>query len=105
MASLARRLPAIAAAGCALTLLGFQVASASETNYCHDPETNKTWKELLVKGYDNDRMIQLYALRDGLCDLVDEKVLTVKRATLIFERERQRILNKEKRSLPRGIEG
>jgi hypothetical protein len=57
----------------ALTLL---LASCSthgdeSDNYCNDAETNQQWARLLMKSPDGPMTIRLYALRDGLCDMVD----------------------------------
>lgn len=65
---------------------------AEEENYCHDEATNAEWQSLLAQDYSKDSIVVLFSLRDGLCRLVDAKVLSVQRATIIFETERDRVL-------------
>ena len=76
----------------------------AEKNYCHDPESKAEW-EALVNKYPNDMGIQaLHALRIGLCQKVDEDVLTVQEATNIFENMRQALIKRrtqEKRAAER----
>lgn len=80
----------------ALLLLTFLLLPATasfaeeekQANYCKDPTTWSDWEELLQK-YPGDQDVRmLYALRMGLCVLVERKELTVDEATRIFEEQR-----------------
>lgn len=61
---------------------------AAPVNYCHDPDVNAEWSQLAAEHRDSDIWQRLFALRLGLCVMVDRKALTVRRATTIFERQR-----------------
>ncbi|MFO7801047.1 MAG: hypothetical protein R6V55_01990 [Desulfovermiculus sp.] len=87
-----------------LIILLISLSSLAEKNYCHDPESQAEWEELVNK-YSNDMGIQaLHALRIGLCQKVDDDVLTVQEATNIFENMRQALIKRrtqEKRAAER----
>ncbi|MDZ7761717.1 MAG: hypothetical protein U5L00_15850 [Desulfovermiculus sp.] len=69
----------------------------AEKNFCHDPESNAEWEELINK-YPNDMGIQaLHALRIGLCQKVDDDVLTIPEATKIFEDMRKALIERLKK--------
>ena len=63
-------------------------ARAESVNYCYDAQANAGWKEQLSKNPNDNIIMGLFALRMGLCQLVDGGVLTVDRATAIFEASR-----------------
>lgn len=75
-----------------LLLCASVAAKADEENYCHDAATNAQRQMLLADDHHKDSIVVLFALRDGLCRLVDAKVVTLERATVIFETERDRVL-------------
>ncbi len=54
-------------------------------NYCLDPEVNQQWTRLLMKSPDDPMTIRLYALRDGLCSMVDRGQVKLGVAIAIFE--------------------
>ncbi len=54
-------------------------------NYCNDAETNQQWARLLMKAPDDPMTIRLYALRDGLCSMVDRGQVKLEHAVIIFE--------------------
>ena len=87
-----------------LIILLIPLAAMAEKNYCHDPVSQAEWEELVNK-YPNDMGIQaLHALRIGLCQKVDDDVLTVQEATKIFENMRQALIKRrtqEKRAAER----
>ena len=81
-----------------LTLIVFLLpfSALAEKNFCHDPESNAEWEELINK-YPGDMGIQaLHALRIGLCRKVDDDVLTIPEATKIFEDMRQALIERRK---------
>jgi hypothetical protein len=65
-------------------------------NYCHDQESWDEWEALVQKYPDDMDLHTLHALRLGLCAKVDRGDLTVEEATDIFERARERILQKKR---------
>jgi hypothetical protein len=77
-----------------IIVLLIPLAAQAEKNYCHDPESNAEWEELINK-HPNDMGIQaLHALRIGLCQKVDEEVLTIPEATKIFEDMRKALIER-----------
>ncbi len=54
-------------------------------NYCNDAEINQQWTRLLMKSPDDPMTIRLYALRDGLCAMVDRGQVKLGVAIAIFE--------------------
>lgn len=74
-------------------------------NHCHDKQTNQRWEELAAQNHDSDAIQRLYALRLGLCVQVEREVLSVPRATTIFERQREKVLRKLKDERPSGPQG
>ena len=54
-------------------------------NYCNDAEINQQWTKLLMKSPDDPMTIRLYALRDGLCSMVDRGQVQLGAAIAIFE--------------------
>jgi len=80
-----------------LTILFLPLSALAEKNFCHDPESNAEWEELINK-YPEDMGIQaLHALRIGLCQKVDDDVLTIPEATKIFEDMRQALVERRKK--------
>ncbi|MCI0400760.1 MAG: hypothetical protein L0Z68_05610 [Gammaproteobacteria bacterium] len=57
-------------------------------NYCNDAESNQQWARLLMKAPDDPMIIRLYALRDGLCNMVDNGQVKLEHAIAIFETAR-----------------
>ncbi len=51
----------------------------------NDAEANQQWAKLLMKAPDDTMTIRLYALRDGLCGMVDRGQVKLEVATAIFE--------------------
>jgi hypothetical protein len=65
-------------------------ADDSEVNYCRDAEANQQWGKLIEEAPgDADLLMRLFALRLGLCQLVDSGQLDLDRATEIFELARR----------------
>ena len=63
-------------------------STEQKKNFCDDPET-AIQNENLAKKHPNDEvLIQLVALRIGLCDLLAKKVIELNFAIDLFEAER-----------------
>ncbi len=54
-------------------------------NYCLDAEVNQKWTRLFMKSSDDPMTIRLYALREGLCEMVDRGQVQLGVAIAIFE--------------------
>ena len=54
-------------------------------NYCNDAEINQKWTRLFMKSSDDPMTIRLYALREGLCEMVDRGQVKLGVAIAIFE--------------------
>lgn len=65
-------------------------ADETPTNYCHNEQSNQEWADKAAKYSDSNVWQRLYALRIGLCTMVERDRLSVRRATVIFERARSR---------------
>ena len=77
-------------------------ALAEEENYCHDEETWYDWEQKMAK-YPGDLGFRtLYALRIGLCNLVERQHVTVSEARMIFETARQDLISKRQREANRS---
>ncbi len=57
-------------------------------NYCNDAEINQKWTRLFMKSSDDPMTIRLYALREGLCEMVDRGQVKLGVAIAIFEDSR-----------------
>ena len=74
-----------------LLWFNISVAIAGEPeNYCHDVSVNKDWALMLSKSPNDDAVAKLFALRLGLCELVERNIIKLDRATKIFEESRER---------------
>ena len=67
-----------------VTVVSFPAIAAPD-NYCNDAEINQQWTRLLMKSPDDPMTIRLYALRDGLCSMVDRGQVKLGVAIAIFE--------------------
>ena len=63
-------------------------------NYCHYAKTNAHWESIAERAGNNPDVINLYSLRKDLCKPVEEGEFIVEQATIIFEKERDRVLGK-----------
>ncbi len=66
-------------------LASYSVHGDEPDNYCNDAENNQQWTRLLMKSPDDPMTIRLYALRDGLCSMVDRGQVKLGVAIAIFE--------------------
>lgn len=70
---------------CLVLLPVVAAAQENETNHCNDPDSWVKWQELLQKNPDDDGIHTAYALRIGLCQMIEKKEIELARATKIFE--------------------
>lgn len=72
-------------------------------NYCHNPESVSKNKALLGDHPDDPVIIRLIALRDGLCNMIDRKQITVEQGFDIFSDEKNKsIIQRSKEELTRS---
>lgn len=72
----------------------------AEVNHCMDSQVNDKWAALAAKHRDSDTWQRLFALRVGLCAMVERGGLSVGRASKIFERQRNKGVRELERHLP-----
>lgn len=76
-------------------LLGFAVNGLASENYCHDAAEIKTWDEVIAKHSAEPLLIKLYAMRVGLCQMVDDGKIDLDTAIDVFEAERSKLDTKQ----------
>ena len=59
-------------------------------NYCHKPEVDAEWAQLLMKTPRDPIVIRLYALREGPCAMIDSGQLDLETAIDVFNLEHVR---------------
>lgn len=77
--------------GACLVLTSSTLASNdkdSRVNYCLDEQKNADWEQQLHAYSKDHAVLKLYALRRGLCLMIEEKKITLKQAIDIFELEK-----------------
>lgn len=58
-------------------------------NFCTDPDKVQNNESLARKHPRDERLVKLVALRTGLCDLIEKKIIDLDIAIDLFENERQ----------------
>ena len=68
-------------------IMAIQGANATEVNHCSDPQVVLSWQQK-IDTYPGDPLVQkLFALRKGLCAMVDEGSIELAAAVKLFDRE------------------
>ncbi len=65
-------------------------ADPEPAHFCADPATNREWAELLAQNPEDRIVVRLYALRVGLCTMIDQNLIDVDQAITWFEQERSK---------------
>ncbi|MVF23800.1 hypothetical protein EVC37_19605 [Methylocaldum sp. BRCS4] len=68
-------------------------AEARPVNYCKDPQKTAEWEKNLADTPEDPLIIKLYALRIGLCKMVDEGKVELDEAIRIWDIEHARSVN------------
>jgi hypothetical protein len=68
--------------------------SKDSSNYCMDETSWQQWHDLLEKHPQDDAIHALYATRRGLCSMVESGKIDLDRATRIFERMRESLIER-----------
>lgn len=85
-----------------LTFVLTPTAKAFPTeNFCHDAASWSEWEALIQDNPFDKDLMGLYALRIGLCVLVERKRMTVEDATDVFERQRSLVLERKEVEIPK----
>jgi hypothetical protein len=74
-------------------------------SYCKDPASWQPWHELLSKHPEDDAVHALYATRRGLCGMVESGQIDMDRATRIFERIRESLIDRYREQEEEGRQG
>lgn len=69
-------------------------SSKDSSNYCKNETSWQQWHELLTKHPQDDAIHALYATRRGLCSMVESGHIDLNRATRIFERMRDSLIDR-----------
>lgn len=78
-----------------MCLWGAGVSFAAEKkNYCHDEASWAEWHQLMADNPTDDGVYSLYAMRRGLCGMVESGVIDEARATRLFEAARDALVGK-----------
>lgn len=63
-------------------------------NYCLNPEYTKSNEELLARNPNNPSIQMIYALRLGICKMIEDGLISVEQGIDIFEEQREEEINK-----------
>lgn len=63
-------------------------AAAESENYCHDQQVEQDWSRMLDDAPDDPIVLKLYALRSGLCGMVEQGLVSLDQAAELWELER-----------------
>lgn len=61
-------------------------------NYCHAPENKQQFEQMLAQYPNDPGIIKLYALREGLCAMIDKGQVTLETGIDIWDEERSKIV-------------
>lgn len=75
-------------------LLAAPAGAAEKKNHCHDKASWHEWHKLLAEHAEDDHLFGLYAMRRGLCGMVEAGTIEEDRATRIFEAAREELVGK-----------
>ncbi|HYE36767.1 hypothetical protein [Methylocaldum sp.] len=76
-----------------LTLPFSLQAEELPVNYCKDPKITADWEKQLANTPEDPLVIKLYALRVGLCHMVDQGRVKLEEAIRIWDIEHARSVN------------
>lgn len=96
-----------------ITIIAILVASpfflasavAAEENYCHDQASWAQWDQLVAKSPEDTAFKIMYALRIGLCAMVERQQISIDEATMVFERYREELVGRREEEKARNRSG
>jgi hypothetical protein len=65
-----------------------------KVDYCNDPKNYEEWTRFFQSAPENETAIRLFALRIGLCKMVDARMISLERAIGILDQERAKAVPK-----------
>ena len=71
-------------------MLSNAAVTKEPTNHCYKREIAARWQQLLIDWPKDPVVIGLYALREGLCQMIDDGLVDLEQAIDIFNREHAR---------------
>jgi len=77
---------------CAASLPIMAVGKEVTKNHCHDPVDKKEFGDLLRKHPTDTSIIRLFAMRQGLCEMIDKQQIPLETGIDLWAVERQKIL-------------
>lgn len=87
---------------CALPMLVSADESGVTKNYCHDQANQKEFEELLKNNPTDMGIIRLFAIRQGLCEMIVKQLIPLETGIDLWAIERQKILlERTKKNLSR----
>jgi len=88
-----------------LSALPSSVVGDEPANHCHKPEVAAQWEQLLANSPKDPIVVRLYALRKGLCHMIDEGLVDLDQAIDIFNPEHARgVMERLKEDSEKGRE-
>ncbi len=79
---------------CLLLLTAPSLWAAEPETYCHDAAAWQEWDDLRAKYPDDPELITLYALRVGLCAMVEKKQIDADTARKTFDAAHQQAIGR-----------
>ena len=77
---------------CAMSLPVTAAGKDATKNYCNDPADKKEFGDLLRKHRTDTGIIRLFAMRQGLCEMIDKQQIPLETGIDLWAIERQEIL-------------
>lgn len=77
---------------CVVSLCVMAAKKDAPKNYCQDPADNKEFDDLLSKYPTDTGIIRLFAMRQGLCEMIDKQQISLETGIELWAIERQKIL-------------
>ncbi|MDD5276499.1 MAG: hypothetical protein PHR16_10510 [Methylovulum sp.] len=77
---------------CVVSLSVTAAEKETAKNYCHDPADKKEFDALLRKYPTDTGIIRLFAMRQGLCEMINKQQISLETGIDLWAIERQKIL-------------
>jgi len=79
-----------------LFIIPIESSAGDNPNYCLDADVNAEWVKMLSEAPKDNLVVNLFALRIGLCELVKRKIIDLDRSTEVFEKARASAVEERK---------
>ncbi len=84
-----------------LVIIATTVEAQEIKNYCHDQAVWAEWDKQLEKAQGHSDFKALYALRTGLCTMIERKQISINEAAKIFEKAREDLIEEKEKERKR----